>query len=431
MSSHASPRGGRASRAVRDWRDALVTVLGGFVAMIVVASLGLWAAGGADLPGNAFPNVVAALVVMAAGGSVDLTGDAGVFAESQAELNVMPLSVSLAGALVAAAFFLRPMRHRAVATTGELPARFARLAVLWLLALAGLSALASKTFTVELGDSLLSDIGDALDANPRVGFRTDLGPTLLFGLLWLVGVVAVALLVSRRAPLPTRLVRFEEAVRPAASAMVQLLLAYVVVGLCAGLVVAATQGHADRTFAVILLGLPNVAWLAFTLGLGASWNGRVDGPFGLPMPQALDDVMRGRQTTTVNVSTLAERDGRVWWLVVVAVVLVLGSAFLMAVRSPARIRPWQHAVRMGVAMALTVLVVCLIVQVTARYGLSLVGIGDVGGLGGEVFLQPRPWAATGIGLVWGLIAGLIGSLLAAPVRRRGGAGASTGARGAG
>lgn len=407
---------------MRDWRDALVTVLAGFVAMIVVAALGLWAAGGTDLPGDAFPNVVAAVVVMAAGGSVDLAGDAGVFAESQAELTVMPLSVSLAGALVTAGVFLRPMRHRAVATTGELLARFARLAVLWLLALAGLSALASKTFPIDLGDSLLSDVGDVLDAAPRVGFRTNVGLTLLLGLLWLIGVIAVALLVSRRAPLPARLVRFEQAVRPAASAMVWLLLAYVVVGLCTGLVVAATQGHAARTFAVILLGLPNVAWLAFTLGLGVSWDGRVDGPFGLPMPQALDEVMRGRRTATVNVSTLAERDGRVWWLVVVAVVLVLAAAFLMAVRSPARVRPWQHAVRMGVAMALTVLVVCLIVQVTARYGLSLVGIGDVGGLGGEVFLQPRLWAATGIGLAWGLVAGLLGSVLAAPVRRRRGAG---------
>ena len=54
--------------------------------------------------------------------------------------------------------------------------------------------------------------------------------TLGFGLLWLAGVLVLDLLVSRRAPLPARLLRFQESVRPAAFAMVVLLLAYVVLG---------------------------------------------------------------------------------------------------------------------------------------------------------------------------------------------------------
>ncbi|MFD7441269.1 streptophobe family protein [Streptomyces sp. NPDC059909] len=410
----------RAARGVRAWADALVAVLAGLITMIVVAALGLWAAGGAGLPESAFPRVVAAVVVMAAGGSVGLAGDAGVIAESQAELTVVPLSVSLAGALVTAELFLRPLRHRAVAGTGELLGRFARSALLWLAALAGLAAFARQSFQISLGeDSLIGDIGDLLDTRPEVGFAADVGQTLLYGLLWLIGVIAVALLVSRRAPLPARLVRFQESVRPAAFAMVALLLAYVVIGLCIGLVVAATQGHAGRTFAVILLGLPNVVWLALTLGLGASWDGKVQGPFGLPMPQVLDEVLRTPDGSTLNLSTLTERDGRAWWLLVAAAVLVLVAAFLMAARSPARMRPWQHALHMGVALALTMLVVCLLVRVTARYGLSLIGIGDVEGLGGEVALEPRLWATVGIGFVWGLVTGLLGALLAAPVRRRG------------
>ncbi|MGW2560352.1 streptophobe family protein [Streptomyces sp. NPDC001514] len=420
MNQRGSTARSGTARGVRDWADALVTVLAGLVTMIVVAALGLWAAGGADLPESAFPRVVAAVVVMAAGGSVGLAGDAGVIAESQAELTVVPLSVGLAGALVTAEFFLRPLRHRAVAGTGELLGRFARLAVLWLAALAGLATLARQSFQVSLGeDSLIGDIGDLLDATPEVGFAADVGLTLLYGLLWLIGVIAVALLVSRRAPLPARLVRFQESVRPAAFAMVALLLAYVVVGLCIALVVAATQGHAARTFAVILLGLPNLVWLALTLGLGASWDGKVEGPFGLPMPHVLDEVLRTPDGSTLNLSTLSELDGRVWWLLVAAVVLVLAAAFLMAVRSPARMRPWQHALHMGVALALTMLVVCLLVRVTARYGLSLIGIGDIESLGGEVALQPRLWGAVGIGFAWGLVAGLLGALLAAPVRRRG------------
>ncbi|WP_436844514.1 streptophobe family protein [Streptomyces wuyuanensis] len=414
-----TPRTGGA-HGLRDWRDALVAVVAGFAAMLVMAAAGLWAAGAADLPDGAFPQVVAAVVVLAAGGEVALAGDAGFVAQSQGELTVMPLSVSLVGALVTAAAFLRPLRYRAVAGTRELLGRFARLAVLWLAALAGLTAVARKTFRIPLGeDSPLSDIGEFLDAAPQVGFRAETGPTLLYGLLWLIGVTALALIVSRSAPLPPRLVGFQEAVRPAAHAMVWLLLAYVVLGLCAGIVVAVTQGHPGRTFAVILLGLPNLAWPALTLGLGATWEGKVEGPFGLPMPQVLDAVLRGEDHSTLNVATLAAQDGRAWWLVVVAAVLVPAAAFLMAARSPARTKPWQHALRMGVALALTVLVVCLTGRIAARFGLSLLGVGDLGDLGGEVSLQPRLWAAVGIGLAWGLVAGLLGSLAAAPLRRRG------------
>ena len=59
---------GRAAHAVRDWRDALVAVVALRRHARRRRCLGLWAAGGAGLPESAFPRVVAALVVMAAGG---------------------------------------------------------------------------------------------------------------------------------------------------------------------------------------------------------------------------------------------------------------------------------------------------------------------------------------------------------------------------
>ncbi|MEV8310801.1 streptophobe family protein [Streptomyces flavidovirens] len=414
----------RATSAAHVWRDALVAVLAGLAAMAVTAALGLWAAGAADLPGGAFPRVVAAVVVMAAGGSVDISGDAGVIAETRADLSVLPLSVTLAGALVIATLFLRPLRHRAVASTRELARRAAWLAGVWLLALLVLSLLARHTFSIPLEDptgGLLEDV--IADAAPEVGFRTDIPVTLLFGLLWLAGLLVLALLVSRRAPLPARLLRFQEPVRPAAFAMVVLLLSYVVLGLILALVVVVTHGHRGETFAVILLGLPNLAWLALTLGLGGSWEGKVDGPFGLPMPQVLDEVLRTPDISTLDLGTLTEHDGRAWWLLVAAVVLVPAAAFLMAVRSPARTRPWQHAVHMAVALTLTVLIICLVARLSAHYGLSLLGIGELldlgGGLGGEVSLRPRLWTTLGLAVLWGLVAGFLGSLAAARVHRRG------------
>jgi hypothetical protein len=401
----------------------VATVLGTLLVMGAVAASGLWAAGAADLPDNAFPRVVAATVVTAVGGTIELSGNAGPLADTRAGLTVVPLSVTLVGALVLGAGFLRPLRHRVVASARELAGWAARIALLWLLALLALAHGARQTFALSLGDDTLGDLGDLFGVAPKVGFTADIPLTLVFGLLWLAGVLAVALLVSSGAPLPPGLLRFQESVRPAAYAMVVLLLAYVVLGIVVALVVAATRGHAAQTLALVLLGMPNLVWLTLTIGLGATWNGRVEGPFGLPMPHVLDEVLRGRDTASLNLSTLAHHDGRVWWLVAVNAALLTAAAFVMAARSPARTRTWQHALHMALALALTVLMICLVGRLSAHYGLSLLGIGDLGGgLGGKLFLRPELWAAIGLAALWGLVTGFLGGLPARLVRHRGAAG---------
>ncbi|MFG2990486.1 streptophobe family protein [Streptomyces sp. NPDC048257] len=414
-----TPRTSSPGGSARAWRDALVAVIAGFVVMTVVAAAGLMCAGAGGLPDGAFPHVVAAVVMMAAGGSLEVSGGAGSLAGADATLSVVPLSVSLAGALTTGYFFLRPLHNRAVARPRELIGRAVPLVLLWLAALTGAAFLARATFGISVDDSPIGTITELLDSAPTVGFRADLPATLLYGLLWILGLLLIALLVSRRAPLPARLVRFHSALRPAAFATMLLLLAYVVLGIGVGVVVAATQGHADRTAAVILLGLPNLAWLALTLGFGGAWQGRVEGPFGLPMPQLLDEVLRGSDPSTVDVASLAEQDSRAWWLVVVAAVLLLGTGVLAAVRSPAHVRAWQHALHLGVALALATLAVCLLGRIQAQFGLSLVGIGDVDGLGAQVELDPVLWRTVGLGLLWGAVAGFLGALLARPLRRRG------------
>ncbi len=402
------------------WLQALGTVLAGLLTMGVVAALGLWAAGAADLPDGAFPRVVTATVVAAVGGTLKLSGNAGSLADTKAGLTAIPLSVTLSGALATAAGFLRPLRHRAVASATELVGWAARIAVLWLLGLIGLALGARQKFSISLGSGTLGDIGDLLGASPEVGFETDVPQTVLYGLLWLAGVLVLALLVSPGAPLPARLLRFHTAVRPAAYAVVALLLAYVALGVVLALVTAATRGNATQTFALILLGMPNLVWLALTLGLGATWNGRVDGPFGLPVPHLLDEVLRTPDISTLNLHTLSAHDGRVWWLLVLDAVLLLATAFLMAARSPSRVRAWQHAVHFAIALALAVLMICLVGRVSAHYGLSLLGIGDVGGgLSGDLFLKPEVWSAVGLAALWGLATGFLGALLAKPVHRRG------------
>lgn len=400
--------------------QALATVLGAMAAMGAVAALGLWAAGATDLPGGSFPQVVAATVVTAVGGTVELSGDAGELAGAEGGLTVVPLSVTLAGALVVGRCFLRPLRHRAVAGAPELAGWVARIAALWLLAVLGLALAARHTYELSLGDGPLGDLGELFGIRPVVGFSTDVPPTVLIGLLWLAGVLLVALAVSRGAPLPAGLLRFQTSARPAAQAMVLLLLATVVIGLVIALVVAATRGHPAETFAVILLGLPNVVWPALTIGFGATWDGRVEGPFGLPMPHVLDEVLRTPDVSTLNLGTLTEHDGgKWWWLLVVTAVLLSATAFLMAARSPAGVRARQHAVRMAVALAPAVLMICLTARISARFGLSVLGIGDLGeGLSGQVLLRPRLWSTLGLALLWGLVTGFVGALAARGARRK-------------
>lgn len=199
MSQQASSDRSRAPRPAHGWGHALLTVLAGLVVMVATAALGLWAAGAAGLPGSGFPRVVAAVVVMAAGGSVELSGNAGDLARTHAEFSVLPLSVTLAGALVIAAGFLRPLRHRAVAGTRELAGWAARVAVLWALVLIGLSVLARASFDISVRNATDAAIADLLGVSPKVGFRADVPLTLVLGLLWLAGILVLALLVSRSA----------------------------------------------------------------------------------------------------------------------------------------------------------------------------------------------------------------------------------------
>ncbi|MFF9139408.1 streptophobe family protein [Streptomyces albogriseolus] len=402
------------------WIPALVAVAGSLAAMAAVAALGVWAAGAADLPEGAFGPVLAAVLVLAVGGTVRLSGDAGGLAGTEGGLTAIPLTVTLTGALLLGWFFLRPLRRRTVVGAPGLAGWAARIAVLWLLAVLGLALAARRTFEVSLGDDLLGDLGELFGVTPVVGFAADVLPTVLIGLVWLAGVLVVAVLVSRGAPLPPELMRFQAGARPAARATLGLLLAAVAVALVVALVVAATEGHTAETFAVILLGLPNVAWLGLTVGLGATWEGRVEGPFGLPMPQVLDEVLRTPDVSELNLGSLVDHDGgRWWWLLVGAAVLVAAAACFMAAASPARVPPWQQALRLAVALALAVLTIGPTARVSARIGLSVLGIGDLGeGLTGQVLLEPQLWGALGLAVLWGLVAGFAGTWAVRGVRRR-------------
>lgn len=442
--SHTVPPGARPPGrpgALRGWLDALAVVLAAVVVMAAVAALGLWLGRADRLPEGSFPAVLAATLALAVGGSVQLDGGAGFFAQVDAGITAMPLSVSLVGALTLVEVFLRQLRFRAVADGGELLGRVLRVAVLWVAALVLITALARHTFVVDLGGELLEGLGNALGLTPEIGFHADAATTIGLGLLWLLVVLAIAFAVSRRAPLPPALLPYQQVVRPAAFALLAVLLAYVVIGVVAGLVTAGVRGTRD-TLAVLLLTLPNLAWPAFGVGLGAPWHGHLSGAIGLPMPPVLAEVLRtpGGRDVTVDLGTLAEQDARAWLLLPVAAVLMLAAGYLAARRSPPGVPLWQHGLRVGLASAVAVLLVGVWSRVSADYGLSVLGVGvgegeldDLLGLlpggntatglaNGSLSLQPRLLVAVPLAAGWGLVAGLAGGAVAARTRRDRGSG---------
>ncbi|GLW71088.1 hypothetical protein Kpho02_33870 [Kitasatospora phosalacinea] len=397
--------------------SALVTVVGALAAMAVVAALGLWLAGADGLPGGGFGPVLAATLLMALGAPARLDGGAAFVATAQGGLSAMPLSVTLVGALVAAYLFLRPLRRHAVVGGRLLLARVLALAACWVVAVLLLSAAARHSFTVSTGEPLLDELGGAFGAAPVVGFRVDPGPAVGFGLLWLAVVVLLALAASRRAPLPTALVRWHGTLRPTVHAVLVLLLVYVVLALVGGLVAAVTGSQPRETLAVVLLGLPNLAWLGFGVGLGASWHGHVTDSLGLPFPHPLAAVLRSGQDVTLDLGALAEQNGWAWLLLPLAALLVLAAGAVSVARTRPVLPVWRSVVQWAVVLALAVLAVGLVTRVSAVFGLSLLGLGG----GGRTVLEPDLLTAVPIAAGWGALAGLLGALLVRRSRRRGAA----------
>jgi hypothetical protein len=175
------------------------------------------------------------------------------------------------------------------------------------------------------------------------------------------------------------------------------------------------DGHPRETLAVLLLGLPNLAWLALGIGIGGSWHGHVDGALGLPMPHALAAVLRtsDARDVTLDLSSLGQQDGRAWLLLPLAAVALLLTGLAAARHSPG-LHLWQYAVQLGLTFACAMLLVCIVTTLSAAYGLSLLGLGGSGGLA----LSPDLLTTVPLATLWGAAAGLAGGLASRLLTRR-------------
>ncbi|MFI7388719.1 streptophobe family protein [Streptomyces sp. NPDC049813] len=424
--------------------SAIAAVSWAFLGMAGVAALGLHLLE-ADTAGSLGP-MTAAVVAVGAGGRVTPSGDMSSFgidaAQAHTAIDVTPLGVSLVGALVLSWFFLRSLRARGVEVSpGELAARVAAVVVLFVALLGGLAWVGHDLITIDgaklglndvpgagglpgdledqlpggVGELLPDRLGDLADAKASVGFTVRTGATLLGGAAFAAGVLLIALLASRRTPLPRALAPVHRLVRPAASALATVLLVTVLAGLAAAAYAMTGDDHPKRIAGAALLGAPNGAWLGVPLGLFVPWDGRAAGEFVRLLPDPLDDLLGVSSDRSVTLGRLAELDGRVWLLAVAMALMTVFAGVLTAVRTP-RARGQgaagfaaRCAVRLGVLTALALPLLVWLTDVSADASLSVLGF-DAFDAGIE--LHGQQGTALLLGAAWGAGAGAAGALLA-------------------
>jgi hypothetical protein len=450
------------------WTDIVVSAIAAvswaLIGMAGTAALGLHLLR-ADASASLGP-MSAAVVALGAGGSVAPSGDVSAFgvtgAEAHTAIEITPLGVSLVGALLLSWFFLRSLRTAVVVIEpAELLARAGTVVVLFVAMLGGLAWAGHDVVTIDggalgldrppggggardggsipgvgdggsipgLGDGglrvpglgdvggLLPDrIGDLIDAKAAVGFTVDTWATLLGGLGWCAGVLVIALLAGRRAPLPSGWGVVHRVVRPAVSALVTVLLLAVVAGLAAAAYAAIGDDHPRRIAGAALLGAPNGAWLGLPLGLYVPWDGRATGVLGELLPHPLDRLLGVRPDRPVTLGRLAELDGRVWLLAVAAALALLSAGVLTAVRTPvvrsadsAFRLAGRCALRLGITTALALPLLARLTDVSVNASLSVLGF-DAFGAG--ITLHGHLFMASALGAVWGAGAGATGALAA-------------------
>ncbi|GAA3369681.1 streptophobe family protein [Streptomyces sannanensis] len=432
------------------WGDALLAsvaaVSWALVGMVGTAALGLHLLG-ADTAGSLGP-MTAAVVVLAIGGSVSPSGDVSAFgldaSEARTAVDITPLGVALVGALLLALFFLRSLRSAGkVIGAAELAVRAGAVAALFVTLTGGLAWAGHDLITFDgtalgldkvpdgggaggglagilpdgLGDlgGLLPDrLGDLAQAKASVGFTVNTADSLAGAALWVLGVLLICLLASRRTPLPRGWEWVHRTVRPAVSALVAVLLVAVVAGYAAAVYAAIGDDQPRRIAGAALLGAPNGTWLGVPLGLLVPWEGSAKGELAKLLPDPLAELLRVSVGTPVTLGRLAEFNGGVWLLGVACAAMMLYAGVLAAVRTPRRRLSASDfagrcALRLGAVTAPALALLVWLTGVSVDASLSVLGF-DAFGAGIELH-GSEPMALL-LGAAWGAGAGGAGALLA-------------------
>lgn len=452
------PRGSTKPRTDDRYAHAVegaVAALCAVLAMVVVAALALSLLDAGSV-GSLAP-LTAAVASLAVGGSLSAgpdasgttegSGLAGLFGGGggmgpamNGSADVMPLGVTLVGAVVLWFLFSRRLRHQHV-DAGELAARAAGAGAAALFAVMILAALAKGTITLpasmtnrgesEEGGMLGRLLGGGGEASaPTMAYHVSVASAAFGALLWVAVVVGVGCMISRvRGPLGGPVDRVRSGWAPALGAVVRMIL---IVGALAVLVIAfvglMAGGKAAKMAGAALLLAPNAVAAFLSLGVGAPWTAsavQVKSEGGNPLADLMGALGGGQRPVEpdrhehLRAVSLA---GWPLWLVALTVTgLALTACAYVATRNadPRHMRPLHPyrgplaahvglAERFGLVTAAVLGTACLAAQASGRFGASMFG-SEMGGKEAR-FAGSLPLTLVG-GLLAGAAAGLVGSLL--------------------
>ncbi|MBC6460172.1 streptophobe family protein [Actinomadura sp. HBU206391] len=412
-------------------RRAISAVVLAFLAMGVVAALGLLLTG-AHATGS-LSSLTAATVTLAAGGSVDVIGG---FSEPhplgvsvRGGIDFMPLGVSLAGALVLGTTLLW---HDHALPVRRLVVRMGAAALTFPAVLAVVARAGHGSLPVDLpcagrggcarGALRASGRGRLLSGRITVDYHSELWSTVLGGLVWVVLILAICWLFSRRIPTPTG----QAWIRSAGSATLAVILWATLAVMAVGLVAAVKGG--PKVAGVALLGAPNVVFSAVSVGVGVPWSMSADGTLvGRPLSRFGDRQPDGATGTSLSLFGTSHPSGLMWLLpAIFSAVILLAIGVVAAKRTPFRPgapgKGFQDRVlragRLGLIVGGTLAAMTELAGSSAHVGMSILGHELVGI---RLLFAGHTLAALVAGAVAGAVAGFVGEALLdvlVPRRRR-------------
>jgi len=285
-----------------------------------------------------------------------------------------------------------------------------------------------------LGERLgerLGGLGGGSQSGQAINYQVQTGSAALGAVLWVVVVIALGFLITRRAHLPVRWAtsRLRASWAPSVSAVVRMSLVMTVVPLVVVLFVGVLVGGKTATAAGAAVLLAPAAVVVFlTLGLGTSWTAsthQMQSQGGNPLASLLK-LLGGRQSQARPDRVEHLRDlsvgGLPLWLVafLVTAVALLACGYAAAratdqtqprLSHPHQGRYGQHLVaagRLGTVMGVFLGLASWLVQADGQISARMFG-SEMGGMHAE--LSGSAPTAFVLGLVAGAMAGFAGSLL--------------------
>ncbi|MEW2295336.1 streptophobe family protein [Streptomyces sp. NPDC006743] len=380
--------------------------VGGGVTVESAPSAGSGDGGG---PGGGLGGLLGGLGGGGGGLSLGLTGEAA----------VTPLMLTFLGTVVLAIGFFRPLRRRRRPAPALLWARCggalaASAVVLPILAgMARGTARLPQSVTDRFGKGASSGAfsrfagggGGGLTKNlSPVMFETDTAATVLLGLLWVGTVLALGCLAARRTTLPRPLalsrlrLKWHAVASTVTGIAAVLCCSALVVALLAGAASLTGRGQAAKAAGLLLLLGPNLVAVLLTAGLGASWQAGIHrlqpegggGMLGMLGGAGAAQKDAAGTDKSLDLGGWSGTGVPLWLLAMTLVLLLLVIAgYVASARTPARTpredsealldRHSEIALRTGIAVGASALLLPLLAQGSLRIGISLMG-NEMGGM---------------------------------------------------